>query len=92
MTAGGWADGARPQPVRDAIMACLSEPRQAVQIAQTVERTVPNVTGHLRAMLRLGLVERVGYGRYALRQSSEPPEAKAPRFPRSVGQPAAADA
>jgi hypothetical protein len=37
----------------------------AVEIARMVERTVPNVTEHLRAMLRCGLVERVGYGRYA---------------------------
>ncbi|MBI0538336.1 hypothetical protein D9599_22490 [Roseomonas sp. KE2513] len=59
------ADGQRLQPVRDAILASLSEPRQAVEIAPMVERTVPNVTGHLRAMLRCGLVERVGYGRYA---------------------------
>lgn len=59
------ADGQRLQPVRDAILASLSEPRQAVEIARVVERTVPNVTGHLRAMLCRGLVERIGYGRYA---------------------------
>ncbi|QDD92857.1 Transcriptional regulator, ArsR family (plasmid) [Roseomonas mucosa] len=59
------ADGQRLQPVRDAILESLSEPRQAVEIARVVERTVPNVTGHLRAMLRRGLVERIAYGRYA---------------------------
>ncbi|WP_338929237.1 hypothetical protein WDZ11_22370 (plasmid) [Roseomonas mucosa] len=61
-----WQNGRRPQPVRDAILACLAEPRQAMEIAQAIGRTVPNVTGHLGAMLRLGLVERIGYGRYAV--------------------------
>lgn len=60
-----WVDGCRPQPVRDAILLNLTEPRQAVDIARAIGRTVPNVTGHLRAMTTLGLVERVGYGRYA---------------------------
>ncbi|WP_140883893.1 winged helix-turn-helix domain-containing protein [Muricoccus nepalensis] len=61
-----WPGGCRPQPVRDAILLNLTEPRQAVDIARAIGRTVPNVTGHLRAMMELGLVERVGYGRYAL--------------------------
>ena len=57
---------ARPQPIRDAILAFLSEPRQAVEIARHIARPVPTTTGHLAAMRRLGLVERVGYGLYAL--------------------------
>lgn len=61
-----WLGGCRPQPVRDAILLNLTEPCQAVDIARAIGRTVPNVTGHLRAMMELGLVERVGYGRYAL--------------------------
>ncbi|RZA25596.1 MAG: ArsR family transcriptional regulator [Proteobacteria bacterium] len=60
-----WLGGCRPQPVRDAILLNLTEPCQAVDIARAIGRTVPNVTGHLRAMMELGLVERVGYGRYA---------------------------
>lgn len=54
----------RPQPVRDAIFAYLSEPRQAKEVAAHIGRPVPNATGHLAAMLRLGLVVRTGYGRY----------------------------
>jgi DNA-binding IclR family transcriptional regulator len=61
-----WVGGCRPQPDRDAILVNLTEARQAVDIARAIGRTVPNVTGHLRAMMKLGLVERVGYGRYAL--------------------------
>ncbi len=57
---------ARPQPIRDAILAYLSEPRRAVDIARHIERPVPTTTGHLAAMRRLGLVDRVGYGLYAL--------------------------
>jgi len=56
----------RLQPVRDSIMAfLLAEPRQAVEIASAVGRSVPCVTGHLRAMQARGLVARIGYGRYA---------------------------
>lgn len=54
----------RPQPVRDAIFAYLSEPRQAKEVATHIGRPVPNATGHLAAMRRLGLVVRTGYGRY----------------------------
>ena len=57
---------ARPQPIRDAILAYLSEPRLAVDIARHIKRPVPTTTGHLAAMRRLGLVDRVGYGLYAL--------------------------
>jgi DNA-binding IclR family transcriptional regulator len=57
---------ARPQPIPDAILAYLSEPRMAVDIARHIKRPVPTTTGHLAAMRRLGLVDRVGYGLYAL--------------------------
>jgi len=54
----------RPQPVRDAIFAYLSEHRQAKEVAIHIGRPVPNATGHLAAMRRLGMVVRTGYGRY----------------------------
>ena len=57
---------ARPQPIRDAILAYLSELRLAVDIARHIKRPVPTTTGHLAAMRRIGLVDRVGYGLYAL--------------------------
>ena len=54
----------RLQPIRDTILAFLSEPRQAREVALHIGRPVPNATGHLAAMARLGLVVRIGYGRY----------------------------
>lgn len=56
---------ARPQPVRDQILAFLTEPRQAFEVAAHTGRRTATITGHMRAMLKLNLVERVGYGRYA---------------------------
>ncbi len=55
---------ARPQPIRDAILAFLSEPRQAQEVAAHIGRNIPNATGHLTAMCRRGVAVRVGYGRY----------------------------
>lgn len=55
---------ARPQPIRDAILAFLSEPRQAWEVAAHIGRSIPNATGHLTAMCRCGVSVRVGYGRY----------------------------
>ena len=54
----------RPQPIRDAILAFLSEPRQAWEVAAHIDRSVSNATGHLRAMCNRGVAVRVGYGRY----------------------------
>ena len=54
-----------PQPVRDAILAFLTEPRQAEAIAAHIARPVSTATGHLAAMRRRGLVVRVGWGTYA---------------------------
>lgn len=54
----------RPQPVRDAILAFLTQERQAKEIADHIGRPVPNATGHLAAMGRRGLVVRTAYGRY----------------------------
>ena len=54
----------RRQPIRDAIMAYLTEARSAKQIAEHIERKVSVATGHLRAMRVRGLVVRVGWGQY----------------------------
>jgi DNA-binding transcriptional ArsR family regulator len=56
----------RPQPIRDAILRYLSEPRSAGEIAEHIERPVPTATGHLRAMIERGLVRRIAFGTYAL--------------------------
>ena len=55
----------RPQPIRDAILRFLTEPRSAGEIAEHIARPVPTATGHLGAMIRLGLVQRLGFGTYA---------------------------
>ena len=55
----------RPQPMRDAIMAFLSQPRTAKAIAEHIHRPVPTATGHLAAMRRRGLVVRPGHATYA---------------------------
>ena len=56
---------ARPQPIRDAILRFMTGPRSAGDIAEHIERPVPTTTGHLRAMIRLGLVRRIAFGTYA---------------------------
>jgi hypothetical protein len=63
----------RPQPIRDKIIAFLTKPRSAVQIATNIERPVPIATGHLAAMRRLGLVQRIGYSAYASASYQGPP-------------------
>ncbi|MDJ0390702.1 hypothetical protein QMO56_21535 [Roseomonas sp. E05] len=55
----------RAQPVRDQILAYLTEPRHAYEIAAHTGRRTATITGHMQAMLRLRLVERVAYGVYA---------------------------
>ena len=78
---------ARPQPVRDQILAFLTEPRQAFEVAAHTGRRTATITGHMRAMLKLGLVVRVGYGRYALAGSvSAPPPPEALVRPHPVGE------
>ena len=77
--AAGWRGGnvtlprSRPQPIRDAIMAFLTEPRSARAIADHIERPVPTATGHLAAMRRRGLVRRLGYSAYARADYAGPP-------------------
>ncbi len=70
----------RPQPIRDAILAFLSAPRQAQHVAAHIGRPVSTATGHLAAMRRRGLVVRIAPGRY---RRAEPP-------PGRVRQPAVA--
>ena len=55
----------RPQPIRDAILAYLTEPRSARDIALHIVRPVPTATGHLAAMRRRGLAKRIAYAVYA---------------------------
>ena len=55
----------RPQPVRDAILACLSQPRRVVEVAAYIGRPGSITTGHLGAMKRLGLVVQIERGVYA---------------------------
>jgi DNA-binding transcriptional ArsR family regulator len=55
----------RPQPIRDAILAYLTEPRRALDIAAHIERPIATATGHLAAMKRRGLVVSVRRGVYA---------------------------
>lgn len=75
----------RPQPVRDQILAFLTEPRQAFEVAAHTGRRTATITGHMRAMLKLNLVVRVGYGRYARPGSGfVPPSVDAPVRPHPV--------
>ena len=46
------------------ILAFLTVPRSAKAIAVHIERSVPNATGHLRAMLRKRIVVRLAWGTY----------------------------
>jgi hypothetical protein len=66
LTKGLGPIATRSSPIRDAILAFLTEPRRAVDIALHIRRTVPIATGHLAAMQRLGLVKRIGRATYAL--------------------------
>lgn len=63
---------ARPQPIRDAILRFVTAPRSAGDIAEHIERPVPTTTGHLRAMIRLGLVRRIAFATYAPANYSGP--------------------
>jgi hypothetical protein len=56
----------RASPIRDRIMAFLSRPRAAADIAAHIHRPLPVATGHLAAMRRRGLVQRIGRATYAL--------------------------
>jgi DNA-binding IclR family transcriptional regulator len=54
----------RAQPIRDAILAFLDEPRQVQDVAAPIGRPVSNAASHLVAMQRRGLVVRTAHGRY----------------------------
>lgn len=62
-----------PLLIRDKILIFLSEPRSARSIAAHIERPVPTATGHLAALRRRGLVQRLGYAVYALASYEGPP-------------------
>jgi hypothetical protein len=51
----------------------LSVPRAAREVAVFIERPVPVATGHLAAMCRLGLAQRVGQNAYATADYNGPP-------------------
>jgi hypothetical protein len=55
------------------IGAFLSEPRSARQVAEYIDRPVPVATGHLGAMCRLGLAQRIGQNAYATAGYDGPP-------------------
>ena len=65
----------RRQPIRDAILAFLDEPRQAQDVAAHIGRPVSTAAGHLAAMRRSGLVVRIAHGRY---ERTEPMPDQAP--------------
>lgn len=52
----------RPQPIRDAILRMLTEPRTVKQIAEHIGRRTCIATGHLRAMQAKGLAVRLSWG------------------------------
>lgn len=56
----------RDAPIREAIIAYLSEPRSAGEVADHIGRPIPTATGHLNAARKLGLIKRVARSRYAL--------------------------
>ena len=64
---------ARPSPIRDMIGNFLSEPRAARDVAKHIERPVPVATGHLAAMCRLGLAQRIGQNAYVAAGYEGPP-------------------
>lgn len=57
---------ARPAPIRAAILAYLSQPRSAGEVADHICRPIPTATGHLNAARKLGLVTRLARSQYAL--------------------------
>ena len=73
---------ARASPIRDKIGEFLKEPRAAREVAEHIDRPVPVATGHLAAMCRLGLAQRIGGNAYAAADYSGPPV----EFKRSVAQ------
>ena len=52
----------RPQPIRDAILGMLTEPRTVKQIAEHINRRTCIATGHMRAMQAKGLAVRLSWG------------------------------
>ena len=61
----------RAQPVRDKLMAILTEPHSVKEIAVALDKTTSTVTGHLRAMRRKDLVVRLRWGVWVRRDKCE---------------------
>ena len=66
--------------LRDEIIAYVSEPRPVAEIAVHIERSVPITTGHLPAMIRRGLMKRLGYPRIPFPAMCAPASASMSRF------------
>ncbi len=60
------ADEEVPPEVGRQILSCLTEPRRPREIAAIVNRPASVTTGHLRHLLKRGLVVRIAKGVYAL--------------------------
>ncbi len=54
----------RTQPIRDAILAYVTEPRRACEVAAHITRPIATTTGHLAKMKRLGLIVQTERGVY----------------------------
>lgn len=63
----------RRHPIRDAIMAFLTEPRTVKQIAEHIERRTSTATGHLRAMHKWALIVRLRWGVWVRRDKCDNP-------------------
>src|SRR5208283_3423860 len=68
----------RQQPIHEAILAHLTEPRRRASIALHTECSVSTLKRHLAALCRRGLVKRIGRGVYALTDSSAEAELTTP--------------
>jgi len=68
----------RAQPIRDAILAFLGEPRQARDVAAHIGRPVSTATSHLATMRRRGLVVRIAHGRYERAEPAPAPDLARP--------------
>jgi hypothetical protein len=63
----------RRQPIRNAILAYLAEPRTVKQIADLIGRRTSVATGHLRAMRAKNLIVRISWGVWVRRDKCPNP-------------------
>ena len=71
------ADEEVPPEIGRQILSCLTEPRRPREIAAIVNRPPSVTTGHLRHLLKRGLIVRIDKGVYALACRVHPPAADA---------------